>query len=535
LTFNKNRKLLKYIFFNTLTILSIFFYVDLSLKSGKLSADIGFDDIVYILDSAKRISILDNQGFFSFLKSFFETPPHSPFSTGLGVIALFFGGFSDLVFYFANGIIILGVSAFFLNEFRNVNISTLILIFFVFLSSTLTYVTIENFRPDLALGVMNSIMVWCFLKSVINNNKEYLLYSGLSLGLSLLIKPSFFMHTLAISFVLIFISWVYKKRVDNSYSISDVLKKHFFLGLIIASPLYLLRGFDIFHYFYNNAMGINKIFWTYSNSYSNLDLAKIFLQLNQYSFGIGSYFYLLVIIFSLIFFAANNEKKHLIFLSGFLLIIFVSFSILIYGAHQNQFFFSFIQYSLLFAAVYCFSEILTNKNVYIVLFVSIPYFFYNFITFTPKAFVNSNLIQKSNSELRSSISKELNQCKKLGSNEFSSFTVLMAYNDMDISGPIFPYVEWNFLKSGFKIQTIPMSWDDNLDHFINNSKIANFIIIDNENNPPNTDKLIPITNIKNPINRHLSSNSFQLLNASSSGTVSIYKNIYLDLCKAIDK
>lgn len=58
-----------------------------SMILGPLAMDLPYDDVVYAIDGAQRLGVLERNGLGAFLAGLWNEPPHSPFSTLLAVFA----------------------------------------------------------------------------------------------------------------------------------------------------------------------------------------------------------------------------------------------------------------------------------------------------------------------------------------------------------------------------------------------------------------------------------------------------------------
>src|SRR5690606_21602473 len=91
------------------------------------------------------------------------------------------------------------IAVFLAREFADLDGLAMAWILAVTLLSPLAFATIENFRPDMALGVATSAMAWWFLAALVRHQRRSFFLAGSALGAALLIKPTFFAHTLALA------------------------------------------------------------------------------------------------------------------------------------------------------------------------------------------------------------------------------------------------------------------------------------------------------------------------------------------------
>ena len=335
--------------------------------NGRLSIDLGYDDVVYARDAASRLLTLENKGFVPFFRDLFSNPPHSVFSTFLGISAFMVGGLNEFSLY-ASNIIILLVLVLFIGDFLTRVSRALALMCFAFvLLSPLSVIAISQFRPDIALGVSSAIMVILYLRGLVSENKKTIMLSGGAFGASLLIKPTFFAHTIAIAILLslIMVCNNFLARKDwNPLPKGRLTYLYIFwgIGVILSLPYAILNGQEIAAYFWNNALGQNSHIWAFSRSLSMQEVAGAYynyiLALNGYYF----YFTILVLSISLFILYQKRQFDDLKILSAQLAIAFSSLAIIVWGHHKNEFFLLTFLWLLLLTTVLAMALVCENIN-----------------------------------------------------------------------------------------------------------------------------------------------------------------------------
>jgi hypothetical protein len=73
---------------------------------GRLIKPPSYDDCSYMLDAATRLRMVQTQGIVPFAARFFANPPHSPWSTLLGMASFMILGMRNWAPYAANSVLV---------------------------------------------------------------------------------------------------------------------------------------------------------------------------------------------------------------------------------------------------------------------------------------------------------------------------------------------------------------------------------------------------------------------------------------------
>lgn len=347
-------------FAGVMAALSTVIYLRISQTLGRLSQDLTYDDIGYINDAVERISVGYKYGVIYFIKTFADNPPHSPFSTLLACLALVFGGYHDSAVYISNGILLVAAAVFLVWLFKDSGPGAVVWIVTFFLSSPLAYRAIHDFRPDIALGFATTVMTCLFALALIKDNGRYFMAAGIAFGACLLIKPTFFAHTLAMGAGLVALhlfigsrwaTWV-SSRIDIPRRIESM--RFLLAGFALALPYYAFNAREIFNYFWSNTRGDTSSIWSYSSDTSLFLVTKEFLlgsdNIVAYKLaGFHAVLSVLCIVCGLGLMLYRQNRKELLKILTLVLAALASFGIIIIGRHKNDFFLASF-YSLMFLA-----------------------------------------------------------------------------------------------------------------------------------------------------------------------------------------
>lgn len=329
-------------------------YLRTSEATGRLSQDLTYDDVSYVLDAARRLDVAFDSGLVPFLRTFVSDPPHSPFSTALAVVGLAVFGYRDWAAYAANALILVGVSLFLLRFFASERRWVAGLFVLTYLTSPIAFRSITDFRPDLALGFVTAAFVLLFLDAAIHARPRRMIAAGVAFGLALLVKPSFVAHTVAMGMgvVGLYLGLLWSRRTRPIAPREVALA--FALGLAVAVPYYAANGRSILQYFWSNTRGDEAHLWSFAAGESPLTL------LYRYTFDrtypaftlVGRHVTLFAIASALgmAYLAARRRWLDLAVPAGLVLAALGSAAVLVVGRHDNEFFSATFHSLLMLAA-----------------------------------------------------------------------------------------------------------------------------------------------------------------------------------------
>jgi hypothetical protein len=318
-------------------------YIHNSELAGRLAFDLGYDDVVYAREAADRLLTLETRGGLALLRDLIEHPPHSVFSTLLASIGFKLGGVSEFALYASNVVILLALAAFVVSELKTSRGAVVFAAFAFVLLSPLSRWAIQDFRPDIALGLSTAMMAVWYIRGALYNDTKSSRRAGLALGASLLIKPTFFAHTLAMAALLSAISVISNRLAKHRWNlfpatpIREVLRI-WGIGLLLSIPYFALNGRQIFSYFWSNTRGENAHLWSHAAETSTWDLLQTFLA---YAFVLAEYHLplsVMVLIVALVLLAQSRRYVELKRFSLQAAVACASLAIIIVGRHKNEFF-----------------------------------------------------------------------------------------------------------------------------------------------------------------------------------------------------
>jgi glycosyltransferase involved in cell wall biosynthesis len=228
-----------------------------SYNSGRLTQQLSYDDVTYIIDAGGRIR--DGDLFFGV----FSSPPHSPYQTLLAVLGLKTFGFHDFSPYVigaASFAVLLTLFAYSLPIGKRHSLYLSLILSF----SSIGYFGFTEFRPDLsyALAIATGIVYLI--------QKNYPIYMGTGFTLiAFWMKPSFFLHTLVLFIVAIGVRALIAK--GNGLAIQHRRKSKFVFvfGLILFLSHFVFALEKTINYFIAGAITQSSV-WSFPDSVSNL-------------------------------------------------------------------------------------------------------------------------------------------------------------------------------------------------------------------------------------------------------------------------
>jgi glycosyltransferase involved in cell wall biosynthesis len=301
-----------------------------SYNSGRLSQQLSYDDVTYIIDAGGRIR--DGDWFFGV----FSSPPHSPYQTLLSVLGIKIFGFHDFSPYILGAVsfvILLTLFAYSLPIGKRHSFY----ISFILSFSSIGYFGFTEFRPDLSYALVTAIG----LVYLIQKNCPIQMGIGFLL-MAFWIKPSFFLHTLVLFITALGIRTLIAKRNELAIQHKRKSKYVFILGLILFLSHYVFALEKTINYFIRGTVTEDSV-WSFPDSISNLGAYFWYSGFQRVSstvvlgsiMGIG----LIYSSFRVIFDSRSDMFKFRTSTGiQFWILAFVSFSIISLGRIPNHFF-----------------------------------------------------------------------------------------------------------------------------------------------------------------------------------------------------
>ena len=266
-------------------IMASVLYLWLCRRYGRLASDLQYDDVTYALDAASRLDALHYGGVRGFLDGLAAAPPHSPFSTLLAFTGFAVAGLNDTAMYAANAVILVFAAIMVTTITARNGVATFLICLAIVLVSPLAYASIGDFRPDLMVGLATASMAWTFVSAGIDERPRRARLAGVLLGVCLLVKPTFFAHTLALSVMLAGISWLASWRIAPMWlrplglPVTELIL-FLAIGLLLSMPYYAFAFGDIAHYFWSNTLGAQGHIWGFPPGIGPMELFSRYIYPN---------------------------------------------------------------------------------------------------------------------------------------------------------------------------------------------------------------------------------------------------------------
>ena len=490
-TNNKIQYLL--IFAVIMALVTSIVYLRESQTIGRLSQDITYDDVGYVNDAVSRLTVGYNHGLISFVKTFAVNPPHSPFSTILACTALVLGGYNDSAVYASNAILLVTVAVSLVCLFNNAGPGTVIWIVITFLSSPLAYGAIHEFRPDIALGLMTAAMVYLFSAALYYGKSRYFMVAGIAFGACLLIKPTFFAHTLVLAIGLVILHMALTTKwaayISSRIAIPRRVESIRFLaiGFLVTVPYYVFNAKHIFLYFWTNTRGAKSSIWSFSSDTSWLAVARQYLlgsdviAANRLG-GAHIIIVALSVIAGVILMVYRRKLKELLISWTLLYSALISLLIIVIGRHKNDFFLSSF-YSLLFlAGFFSFAFILQEvgragrRTLLVVAWLALGLTVYgnsSLVYWQPSA--EASVFRSWNSKVVTAVANDMLHYVFMPAEKVKLFVAM--------AGPVnAETIKWTATKQGVDIYPFDIHTSDAIDDFVIAARESHYILVPNENN-----------------------------------------------------
>jgi hypothetical protein len=234
--------------------------VQWSLRFGRLAMDPVFDDVGYFIDGLQRLNVLDSVGVHEFCKTFIQSPPHSPWSTLLAVLAFALFGVNEWAPYLLNGVLVFFLLCLAWNvagqeTFTRVAVTSVVLL------SQLPFQAILEFRPDFAAALFTAGFAVLLLKMGIHGMERTVelrgyFCVGLVAGLAYLTKPSFFPHTTIMLFAALLVSEINRGLLARGrFEIWGIIRRALLAlagAVLVAGPYFSVSWRSVLDYFLVN-------------------------------------------------------------------------------------------------------------------------------------------------------------------------------------------------------------------------------------------------------------------------------------------
>ena len=339
--------------FATLCGLAYLMYAE---RIGRLSMDLQYDDVSYASDAADRAEALEHGGVKALVRSLFESPTHSPYSVGLALLGFRTLGLHDLTVYLGNLVVLWSAALAIVILTRRSDDGTFAVGLLLVLPSALAFHSQTEYRPDPAYGLAMAAMAATLLSAPLDGRPRRARLAGLLLGVALVIKPTFFPHTLAIAFALagavLFARWQRLPAWARSLALPRREVAWFLaIGVIVAAPYWSTAAVPIFKYFWWNTFGVygNVHKLPNSSSFGTLleEMAPLIFQLPRYHLHLAAGA-------AIVLFAAllwRRDAREAVRLAMLAATAALSFVIVLFGGQRSFFFFATTDWVMVIACV----------------------------------------------------------------------------------------------------------------------------------------------------------------------------------------
>jgi hypothetical protein len=341
--------------------------VQWSLKAGRLAMDSIADDVGYLSDGLGRLNILHQGGFWALLRSFWSSPPHSPWATVSALLGFAIFGVHDWSPYLIYGSLVL-VTLFAANELLvPSNSANRVLILISILLTPLMLRAVHEFRPDFAVALFSDLFALAVLRLACmqranRHEARTHFFVGLLGGLAYLAKPAFFAYITVICIASVALAEICHRIFSSDrLQLRETMQR---LGgtvlgiLILALPYYSVAWKDVLDYFFQQGLsGAEADIWKVPGGVS--ESFKLFI-LGPYMVQNLGFFGPLLLLWIILGFVASIIRKAapaLAFTICGVILAILSASIIVLGRMNNIYFGQTWQLMLLFVAVFAIGEV----------------------------------------------------------------------------------------------------------------------------------------------------------------------------------
>lgn len=243
-----------------------------SLSRGKLIVPAHYDDVSYLRDGLAKLDGFYRGGISGLVARTSQHPPHSPFATLAAFAGFAIFGVHDWAPYAANEIIVFTLLAFSDWLTRGMRTWQKLAAFLFVLSVPISAQAIYEFRPDIFVGLLTTIVIVLLIeRPLVKAPPGHLPLAGLIAAAALLSKTSIFPITLGLlGSALLAVSIRDRLLLGKEARGRPMMKawaKFLLPALLIPLPWYLYNRREIYTYVTVNALGKNSEIWTVHASF----------------------------------------------------------------------------------------------------------------------------------------------------------------------------------------------------------------------------------------------------------------------------
>lgn len=333
-----------------------FAYLLVSERVGRLSMDLQYDDVTYALDAVLRLDALQYGGIGELVRGLVLAPPHAPVSTLQAASAFRLAGEHEFIFYASNLAWVLAAALFVVVVARRAGDRAFFLSLAFVLVSSLAYATQAEYRPDGPLGLATAAMLWTFASAAIDERPRRLRWAGVLLGIALLVKPSFFAHTLALALLAAAAGFLAARRRAPAWLRPLALPTReiawfFVIAMVVSSPYFAPAAAETVEYFWSNTFGHRGKIW---NLGQDLSWWQVLEQFKPFAFAVPRYHLGVAAAAGAIFAVLllwRGERREALRVTALWLAAATSGAIIVAGRQPNPFFFGSMDWLFVASAI----------------------------------------------------------------------------------------------------------------------------------------------------------------------------------------
>ncbi len=327
-----------------------------SLHGGRLALPPTFDDIGFLLDGQERLQVLFDQGPVAVVADVVRTTPHSPWSTYLASLAFLVFGMHEWAPAAANGVLILGVLLWLGRRGRGLPVAWLLVVAATLLTWPLLGQAVENFRPDLACGLVTAALAFYIVREPwLGAGRRRHVLAGLGFALALVIKPTISPVTSLIVVAALGAATLTDVLRDRSRlrlrPIVTAWARCLGTGAVLAAPYYVLAARHLSAYVYRNTFGELKDVWSLRLSGSEQALYYLSGEGGRLMLAGWLYLWLALAAATLVIVLVRRDRAAVARAPAVAAVIAVSYAAVTLPAHKNPFLGVVLPSLLLFAAI----------------------------------------------------------------------------------------------------------------------------------------------------------------------------------------
>ncbi len=262
------------------------------ISRGRIQPIPSMDDATYFREALYWLNAFHDGGLPALLLWIANSPPHSLYSTLLALVSFTLFGTAYWAPYVGNGLTLALYVWCVRQAMSNLKESWTVLLLAAFLALPAASMTVSEFRPDLACGLLLTLGVLRLsrLAEEEGGSERDWILAGVFAGLAVVTKPSFAPYLAAVFLTAVAVAWLAKRPVNATIPAAKAVGSF----LLVAMFDFALKGPREINYILDNVFGRYRDIWVRPIEGAGHASYHLFGEGGQFLFGPAVYALLVI-------------------------------------------------------------------------------------------------------------------------------------------------------------------------------------------------------------------------------------------------